>query len=447
MPKRISDILPKKEVKYFKEKKPSGVKFQAVEKKEEAKKIKEAIKKNKFQFFLFSKKFLISIFLLAFSGGFWLYFFLPNARIIISPKLETLTYKTNLIVDKATAGINSSDRVIPGQLIKEEKEISQDFPSSGKEIIENKAQGTIRIYNNYSTSSQILISGKAQIDKTRFISDSGKIFRLKEKTVVPGAKIEKGELVPSYIDAEVEADKAGEEYNIGPSIFSIPGFAGTPKYTRFYAESFSQMTGGFIGEKPQITKEDLEKAESSLNERILKEILDALKIKMPQDYILIDDAFQIKILETTFSAKSGENLALFNGKIKASSQGIIFRPSALESVSNQYIDSQIQKNLSLIEENKKVKEGSLKINYSVEKLETEKGKLFLNLEVNKESFTDLDLDLLRENLADKNRAEISKFFEDQPQIAKVEIKLWPFWVRKIPKNIEKIKIELGLAGD
>jgi hypothetical protein len=259
---------------------------------------------------------------------------------------------------------------------------------------------------------------------------------------VPGQKTENGKLVSGYIDAEVIADKAGDDYNIGPSIFSVPGFAGTPKYTGFYGKSFSQMTGGFIGEKPQITKDDLEKAKKSLTESITKEIDDSLKSKIPAGFILVEDATQEKIMTPVFSAKIGDNLAVFSGQVSAESKGIIFKVADLERFAHQYFSSQTQNNPSFLKENKKIQTGSLKINYSADKLDLPKGKLFLNLTVKVKIFTDLDLDLLKKDLAGFSQKEISDFFEKQAQINKVEVKLWPFWVKNIPNNPEKIKIEL-----
>jgi len=430
MAQRISDILPKKVI-VAKRTKPSEVLISQ----KEIKKTKKISSEVKFKTLIPYRKILIPIFIFTFLGGVWSYFTLPNAKVIIWPKIDNLSYRTNLIVDKGIIKANFAEKIIPGQFVEAEKEISQEFSSSGKQTVANKAEGTIRIYNNYSTSSQTLVA------TTRFISDSGKLFRLKERVVVPGAKTEKGKLVASYIDAKVIADKAGDDYNIGSSTFSIPGFVGTPKYTGFYAKSFSQMVGGFVGEMPQVTKEDLEKAKNTITDDVLKELRNSFKNKISTDFLLIDGASQEKITEVSFSAKSGDNLATFNVNISAFSQGLVFKTSDLENFTKEYLIVQIQKTPAFTQGNKKIKEGSLKTNSFVDKLELNKGKLSLNLEINAKIYTDIDQDLLKKSLASMSRGEISNFFENQPQITRVEVKLWPFWVRKIPKNIERIEIE------
>jgi len=124
-----------------------------------------------------------------------------------------------------------------------------------------KASGTIIVFNEYSSDSQLLIAS------TRFLSSNGKIFRTTKNIYVPGTKTENDEIIPGSIDVEVLADYWGDEYNIGSSDFTISGFKGTAKYTDFYGKSNTAMSGG-----SSETKEDVElKAEyqDNLNQLIV----------------------------------------------------------------------------------------------------------------------------------------------------------------------------------
>ena len=62
-----------------------------------------------------------------------------------------------------------------------------------------KAQGTLTIYNAYSSAPQTLVA------TTRFVTPDGKIFRLTNEVTVPGAKITNGQIVPSSINAPIAA--------------------------------------------------------------------------------------------------------------------------------------------------------------------------------------------------------------------------------------------------
>ena len=186
--------------------------------------------------------------------GIFLYVVLPKAEVRLEPKKDRIVFDLASRVDTQRSGVDLAKNIIPGQFLESSVERSQDFLSSGREIREERAQGIITVYNEYSSSPQTLV------ENTRFISQDGKLFRSAKTVVVPGASISEGKIVASNIDMEAIAQEAGEGYNVGPSTFSIPGFKGTPKYTAFYGKSSNSMEGGFIGEVEVVTADDLKQA-------------------------------------------------------------------------------------------------------------------------------------------------------------------------------------------
>ena len=167
MKKIVVDIFPPKEL----EKKES----EAIEKEEELegpKREPQVLRETpKFQppFWSWQKKILISgigILILAFV---FCFFTLAEANIKIWPEADTLSLKTKLTVDKTVSEVSLQNKTIPGEVFEKEKTITENFPASGKVLKEGKTEGTIRIYNNYSTLSQIFVAN------TRFVSSDGKI--------------------------------------------------------------------------------------------------------------------------------------------------------------------------------------------------------------------------------------------------------------------------------
>src|SRR4030043_705672 len=198
----------------------------------------------------FKKGLIFSLFFLVLLGIFC-YVVLSKAEINVWPETETLNLEEKASIDKNASVIDSILKIIPAETFQKEKTVVQTIPASGQVLKEEKAQGTIRVYNAYSTSPQVLIT------TTRFVSSDGKVFRTPVKVTIPGATNEGGKFVPGQIDIKVVADQPGKEYNIAPTKFSIPGFAGTEKYTKFYGESFETMTGGFQEEVAKVTEKDL----------------------------------------------------------------------------------------------------------------------------------------------------------------------------------------------
>jgi len=412
MAQKIFDILPPKETRKEKEIKEEKPEF----------KISLPSPKKKSLFYV------PLILILAFLSC---YFTLSKAEIEIWPESEVLTFETKLTIDKTAENVDFSNKVIPGKIFEAEKTITEEFSSSGTVLKEKKAEGIIRVYNDYSTSPQVLLA------TTRFVSADGKLFRTPTKITIPGGHYENGKFVPGYLDAQVKADQPGPEYNIGPSTFSIPGFAGTARYTKFYGKSFQAMTGGLKEEESQVTQEDLDQAQKTLEEKALQNCKVALKEKISPEFILLEEILDSEIIETFSLAKPKEELEKFSFQVKAKSQALVFKSEDVENFARDFI-------LSQIPESKKIYQESLKINYLPETSDLKLGKIILSLNMEAKIYSDIDQINLKKGLEGKSLAEAKLFLEDQPQITQVLVKFWPFWVKKVPEDIEKIEIKLNI---
>ncbi len=419
MAKKIVDILPPKE---FEKKKVEEFPLE--------KEYRPRFKKPEFKI---SKKLSSSFFipLVLILIGIFCYFTLSKAEIEIWPESEVLTFETKLTIDKTAENVDLLNKVIPGKIFEEEKTITEEFSSSGVVLKEKKAEGIIRVYNAYSTSPQVLIA------RTRFVSADGKLFRTPTKITIPGGHYENGKFILGYLDVQVKADQPGPEYNIDPSTFSIPGFAGTARYTKFYGKSFQAMTGGFREEAPQVTQGDLDQAQKMLEEKALKDCKAALKEKISPEFILLDGILDSKIIETFSLARPKEELEKFSFQVKTSSTALVFKTEDAENFARDFIFSQIPEDKQLYQE-------SLKITYSLENVNLELAKATLSLQMEAKIYSDIDTENLKKGLSRKSLTEAKLFLEDQPQITQVLVKFWPFWVKKVPEDIEKIKIKLNL---
>jgi len=423
MPKIFTDII-----------KPKKIKKEKIVPEKEKKKIPPPKKEEKitpknpiFRAFLIS---IVSLIVLVIGLGVFFYYFSFGAKIIISPQQEELRPQLQITVDKNTKDINIFAKIIPGYLFQEEKTVSQDFQASGKVLRETKAEGVIRVYNNYSTLPQVLIVG------TRFISSDGKLFRSINRVIVPGQKYEKGKTQPGLVDVKIRADQTGESYNIGPTTFSIPGFAGTPKYTGFYGKSSDSIIGGFKGESSQVTEKDIEKARETLSKKVFEETQKGLKEKISSEFISLDDVRRDKILEIS-TPQAGTFLDSFKVQIKGVSEDLVIKRADLEGFAKETI-------LFQKPTDKKLYEPSLKIDQALEKAEMDSGKITLTLHIYAKVFSEINDGQLKENIAGKNPYQIKEFLGSQPQIKSSEIKLLPFWAKGAPKDGDRIKIELNL---
>ena len=254
--------------------------------------------------------------------------------------------------------------------------------------------------------------------------------------------MDKGKLVAGEIDIEVVADQAGPDYNIGATTFSIPGFAGSDRYTKFYAKSFEAMRGGSREQGSRVTEEDLTKAKNSVVqsaktecERLLREGLASGEYSA--EYSFLENSLQTEIVETFSKTLAGDAAESFNYQAKAKSKTLIFKKDDFENFAKDFIFS----NLS---ESKDFYEDSLAIKSEPETINLDSGKIILSLEISGKTYAAVDVFNLKQALRDKSLLESKIFLENQPYVTKAKVALWPFWVRKVPQNLEKINFNLRI---
>ena len=364
---------------------------------------------------------LVLIFIIA------LGFQISKAEIQIWPTIRKVAFEAKITVDQDTKSYDFGNDIIPGEIFEVEKSVSDNFVSTGKALI--RAEGVIKLYNAYTTKSEVWLKG------TRFVSSDGKLFKSKDRIHIPGAEIQDGKLNPSQVDVPVIAAEAGEEYNIGPSHFSIFVFRGTPRYTKFYGESFEAMKGG--GESPQVTEEDLERVEEILIDRVKLEVEKALENETASDFVFVKNIAEIEILEKVSLAKAGDEKDSFNFKVRAKGITLLFKKEDVENFVKNFILLQIVEDESIYEE-------SLNIDYTPDILDLDSGRIVLSLVFSAELYPKIDLFLLKKALIGKSLKEAETFLEGQSEIINTEIKLWPFWVTSIPQKLDKIEINYPL---
>lgn len=425
MEQKIFDIIP-----------PQISKRQKLRLEERGKAPTALITEDKRRFF--KNRFLIPLILLILIGAGSYFFVEPQAEIEIWLKTKKLDFKTQIAIDESLSLVPEPDmEIIPGEIIETEKMVSQKFSSSEAVVLKNKAKGTIRVYNNYSTYHQPLIA------QTRFMSDSGKVFMTPERITVPGKKLESGKWVPGFVDIEVVAAEAGSDYNIPPSTFSIPGLKGDPSYTFFYAKSFEYMEGGSKTEIHRVTEDDLKKAEETLYEKALLESKNSLINELSEDLILMEDLIKSEIVEVFPLAEAGQELESFMVQVKAKSRGLVFKKSELNQFAEDYV-------LANLEQGYKVVPQSLITTYSpvlpgeITNKDLEKAGTILNLDLSVKTYSEVNLEDLKRQALGKDAIQIERdIIKSFSEVNEVGVKFWPFWVRKAPLNIEDIEINLN----
>ena len=339
-------------------------------------------------------------------------FIKPQAEVEVWPVKETVQFQ----VEFSTAG----------QLMTRLETASQEFVATGQAVKEEKAQGVIKVYNNYHLD-QILVAN------TRFWCFEGdelREFKTKERVVIPAKE---------QLDVEVAASGPGPEYNIDPCTFSVPGLKGSARYTAVYGKSSLPMTGGAKIETNQVSQEDLDRAETIVAEKALAQARTSLVNAIsPEEYILPQEAIEAKIVKTNPLTGVGQNVDNFIFQAEAQSQALVFKKDEMEEFARAYILEQIPAGKELVE-------GSLAVGYLLKKVDLTEPKIVLELEISAEIYQLLDEGSVKESVKGLMPNELLSGLRKFPNISRVETDLWPFWARRVPQEVDRIKIKLNLA--
>lgn len=182
-----------------------------------------------------------------------------NTTITVTPRSRPVVFDQSVHFNaypttSATAG------ALTYTVVANDLEDSAVVASNGTEHAEDKATGTITVYNSYSATTVRLIKN------TRFSTPAGLVFRVPATVVIPGKKGE----TPGSVTVTVFADQAGEQYNIAPvDKFTLPGLKSSPDmYAGVYARSTAAFTGGFVGDRPGVAADALDAARAEVRGRL-----------------------------------------------------------------------------------------------------------------------------------------------------------------------------------
>ena len=357
---------------------------------------------------------------------------LARAEILISSRKMEIPFSKEILVDTNVSSIDTTKAIIPGNLFSFNSTETEEFTSTGQGKDEKKAKGIITIYNNYSTSPQILVA------TTRFETPDHKIFRLDSRTVVPGATTENGKLVPSTIDVKVTADQPGADYNIEacnlPDCkFSIPGFKGMPEFDGFYGVSKNAMAGGSSGSVPVVSSEDIKNAESVILDKVINSINQDLENKVPQGLTILTGAKSgVNISKLSSNAELGDYVDKFTVEAEMTVKVIAFDENNIIKYVQGVLEEDRDENYNFCKD--------LEIEYSDLETDFDKGTLNVTIKVNQTLCHQLDLDEIKSSVIGKNQEELDEIFKNNPGIDEVQIKFWPFWIKKVPNSLQKINI-------
>jgi hypothetical protein len=344
---------------------------------------------------------------------------------LVTPREGTVELSGPLVAEKVSStGLTFEMMVV-------EDSVSGEIASTGKTYVEKKATGTVRLFNNNSTSPQKLL-----ID-TRLTDSSGKIYKTKTATTIPGQKMVDGKLSAGFVDVEIYADESGESYNLAKDTeLKIFGFKGGPKYNTIYAKTTSEISGGMKGESSNVTEDGLKAKTESLKLELTKSLIEKAKAQLPETFVFYEKASIVKFSEPLIESIDSEKATI---KLEATMNAVVFKETEITKA--------LVKNVVSKDDEKGVFVSNLRdLNIELDPTTTigdpnsmSTIKIRINDKVN--VVWNVDEDVIKESLAGIRKKDFDSKMIDFKNIDKAELHLKPFWKNKLPEKKDAIKIE------
>lgn len=342
-----------------------------------------------------------------------------GATVTVYPKTQTVNAPSSL-----TAAPNAPIGTLAYQTVTVSKSASVDVPAQGTQKVSRPASGTVVISNSYNATSQRLIAN------TRFASSDGKIYRIRDSVTVPGMKGSS----PGTVAATIYADSPGPEYNKGAGeTFSIPGFKGDPRYSKFSAKADSAIAGGFVGDEPAVAPAALSEAKTSLQQKVDADARAAAAQQIPEGYVAIPGTLEVTFSDLTQVAGADKNATLTQS---ATATGIIVRQSDLASaIARKTVSGYSGEAVAFVDAK------SLDVSIASTSKRSD-GTITLSLKGETTLIWQFDPNALAQALTNKNKSQFQQVVAAfQPAIAKADASVRPFWKGVFPSDPAKIKVK------
>ncbi len=352
---------------------------------------------------------------------------LPSATIVLTPKSEPVTRTFEFLLSNKIAS-ESTKRAIPGSVLEAEVEDSRTFPATGQKQVGDKAVGTAKLSNSFSSSPESLAKG------TKLVGQNGKTYVLTSAVTIPGAQIVAAQAVPGVATAQIEAEDVGDSFNIAHSHLTIPALPSAKQQT-VSGETTTPIAGGASHPATAVSADDVAHAREQLERELAARVSDEVQKKRPAGALSAEGGLHTETLEATTDVPVDGEAAEFRLSLKMKSSLFVFQEATVAKAIEDQLSIDVPAQKHMVEE-------ASATTYALKDVDFIHQQATLTALVQKKLVWDIDTASLQDQLRGKNNAQAQALLGSTKTLEASSIHYWPFWVNAIPQFSAKIHIRL-----
>ena len=344
--------------------------------------------------------------------------FYAGATVVVKPRTETITTASTTIA----AQINAPVGILAFSTISTTRWATTTVPATGTKRVSRQATGVVTLTSTYS-ASQRLISG------TRLQAPDGKVYRLASSVDLPA----NGSVV-----ATANAESPGESYNRSSSTtFTLPGFAGDPRFAVFSATA-KAMTGGFVGDEPAVAAADLAAAEAKLKTELDSSVQASLADSIPATHTAIPGTLEITYSQPAQSGSADKKTATISQSATAVGAVVGIRDLA-SALARKLVADYKGEAVDFLDQ------GTLAVSVA-SSTKPQDEAITLLFDGSTTLVWQFDPNALVAAMQGKDKGQFQTIVESfVPAITSATANVRPFWIKNFPAEAEKIEVEIDTS--
>lgn len=355
----------------------------------------------------------------------------PKSQITIKVAGESIEREHSITTDPSAAAVSPDNLLIPGELVEETAETTQQFPATGKKNAGDKAIGKVTITNRTGEDVNLPINSKLK-------SSTGLVYLTNLAVTVKAAipKIDaSGQLsaLPGQATTEAVADQPGEQYNSSaPSSLTIVDLAAV-KQDKISAEA-SAFQGGSTKELTVVSADDIDNGRRSTRTN-LDQLLKDQAVKKSNQKTILDGAFVTEVIDEQLDHAAGDETNQVSLKLKGKVKALAFNDSIFQKTLVELVRKNLPDNqdVALTTQDQ--------ITAVVQSIDFDQKKLIVRGKLSTRVIPKIDQNRLKKSLVGRTTSQAQTIIQKQPQVKDVIITLSPAWYPRLPYLSSRLIIQ------